>query len=43
MEAMPGGLLGIGTKLDPALTKADRLAGAVAGAPGTLPQINIFV
>ncbi len=38
-EAMPGGLLGIGTKLDPALMKADRLAGAVAGAPGTLPQI----
>jgi len=38
-EAMSGGLLGIGTKLDPALMKADRLAGAVAGAPGTLPQI----
>jgi len=36
-EALPGGLLGVGTKLDPALTKGDRLAGAVAGAPGSLP------
>jgi len=38
-EAMPGGLIGVGTKLDPSLTKADYLAGAVAGAPRTLPPI----
>ena len=30
-EATPGGLLGIATKLDPALTKSDALAGQVAG------------
>ncbi|WP_265109017.1 translation initiation factor IF-2 subunit gamma [Halosolutus halophilus] len=34
----PGGLLGVGTGLDPALTKGDALAGRLAGPPGTLPQ-----
>ncbi|WP_336036129.1 translation initiation factor IF-2 subunit gamma [Halobacterium yunchengense] len=33
----PGGLLGVGTGLDPSLTKGDALAGQVAGPPGTLP------
>jgi translation initiation factor 2 subunit 3 len=38
-EASPGGLLGIGTKLDPALTKSDALAGQVAGHPEALPPV----
>jgi translation initiation factor 2 subunit 3 len=38
-EATPGGLLGVGTGLDPALTKGDALAGQVAGPPGTLPPV----
>ncbi|NYT07326.1 MAG: translation initiation factor IF-2 subunit gamma [Methanomicrobiales archaeon] len=38
-EATPGGLLGIGTKLDPALTKSDALAGQVAGHVGALPPV----
>ncbi|KAF5084005.1 translation initiation factor IF-2 subunit gamma [Methanobacterium aggregans] len=38
-EVGPGGLIGVGTKLDPALTKADSLSGSVAGKPGTLPPI----
>lgn len=38
-EVNPGGLIGVGTKLDPALTKADSLSGSVAGKPGTLPPI----
>ncbi|WP_435551833.1 translation initiation factor IF-2 subunit gamma [Natrinema sp. CGMCC1.2065] len=33
----PGGLLGVGTGLDPSLTKGDALAGRMAGPPGTLP------
>ncbi|ELY45068.1 translation initiation factor IF-2 subunit gamma [Natronorubrum sulfidifaciens] len=33
----PGGLLGVGTGLDPALTKGDALAGRLAGPLGTLP------
>ncbi len=36
-EATPGGLLAIGTTLDPTLTKSDTLTGQVAGKPGTLP------
>lgn len=38
-EATPGGLIGVGTKLDPSYTKADSLAGTVAGEPGTLPPL----
>jgi translation initiation factor 2 subunit 3 len=38
-EAFPGGLIGVGTSLDPALTKADQLVGASAGKPGTLPPV----
>jgi translation initiation factor 2 subunit 3 len=37
-EAGPGGLLGIMTELDPALTKSDYLVGNVVGLPGTLPD-----
>ncbi|HDI74752.1 MAG TPA: translation initiation factor IF-2 subunit gamma, partial [Thermoprotei archaeon] len=40
-EAMPGGLIGVGTLLDPSLTKADALIGSVAGKPGTLPPVWI--
>jgi translation initiation factor 2 subunit 3 len=36
----PGGLLGVGTGLDPSLTKGDALAGQVAGEPGTLPPVH---
>ncbi|WP_248516077.1 translation initiation factor IF-2 subunit gamma [Salinarchaeum laminariae] len=36
-EATPGGLLGVGTGLDPSLTKGDALAGQVAGHEGELP------
>jgi len=38
--ARPGGLLGVGTGLDPAITKGDALAGQVAGPPGTLPPVH---
>lgn len=37
--AKPGGLIGLGTKLDPALTKGDHLIGHLVGGPGTLPEI----
>jgi len=36
-EAHCGGLVGIGTLLDPSLTKADGLIGNLAGRPNTLP------
>ena len=38
-KANPGGLLGVGTNLDPAMTKADNLSGKLAGKPGTLPPV----
>ncbi len=46
----PGGLIAIGTKLDPSLTRSDSFIGSVIGKPDTLPQnsftanveINLF-
>jgi translation initiation factor 2 subunit 3 len=35
----PGGLLGVGTGLDPSLAKGDALGGRLAGPPGTLPPV----
>jgi len=37
--AVPGGLIGVGTKIDPTLTRADRLVGQVLGHTGQLPSI----
>jgi len=36
-EITPGGLAGVGTLLDPIMTKSDALVGQVAGEPGKLP------
>ncbi|GMM34386.1 translation initiation factor eIF2 subunit gamma [Saccharomycopsis crataegensis] len=47
--AVPGGLIGVGTKIDPALCRADRLLGQIVGAKGHLPstyvdiEINYFL
>lgn len=38
-EARPGGLVGVGTLLDPSLTKADALVGGLLGRPDTLPDV----
>jgi translation initiation factor 2 subunit 3 len=37
--AKPGGLIGLGTKLDPSLTKGDALIGHLVGPPGKLPDV----
>ncbi|XP_052087703.1 eukaryotic translation initiation factor 2 subunit 3 isoform X2 [Mytilus californianus] len=37
--AVPGGLIGVGTKIDPMLCRADRMVGHVLGAVGALPDI----
>jgi len=37
----PGGLVAIGTKLDPAMTRSDSFIGSVIGKPGTLPDNSI--
>ncbi|XP_053203682.1 eukaryotic translation initiation factor 2 subunit 3-like [Panonychus citri] len=37
--AVPGGLIGVGTKIDPMLTRGDRMVGQVLGSVETLPDI----
>lgn len=37
-EVKPGGLVAIGTKLDPSMTRSDSLIGSIIGNPGTLPE-----
>jgi translation initiation factor 2 subunit 3 len=39
-EAQPGGLVGVGTLLDPSLTKADGLTGNIVGKPEMLPPTH---
>eukprot|EP00244_Chara_vulgaris_P006520 TRINITY_DN2469_c0_g1_i1.p1 TRINITY_DN2469_c0_g1~~TRINITY_DN2469_c0_g1_i1.p1 ORF type:complete len:466 (-),score=95.61 TRINITY_DN2469_c0_g1_i1:397-1794(-) len=39
--AVPGGLIGVGTTIDPTLTRADRLVGQVLGEVGKLPDVFI--
>ncbi|RLG19800.1 translation initiation factor IF-2 subunit gamma [Candidatus Micrarchaeota archaeon] len=38
-EARPGGLIGIGTLLDPAVTKSDRIVGSLLGRSDELPPL----
>jgi len=42
-EAIAGGLIAIGTGMDPALTKADSLVGQVVGKVGKLPEISTSI
>jgi translation initiation factor 2 subunit 3 len=37
-EAMPGGLIAVGTLIDPSISRNDQLKGQVVGKPGTLPE-----
>eukprot|EP01029_Cantina_marsupialis_P002704 TRINITY_DN125752_c0_g1_i1.p1 TRINITY_DN125752_c0_g1~~TRINITY_DN125752_c0_g1_i1.p1 ORF type:complete len:475 (-),score=161.40 TRINITY_DN125752_c0_g1_i1:115-1539(-) len=37
--AVPGGLIGVGTLMDPTLTRQDRLVGNMLGKPGQLPPV----
>ena len=41
--AVAGGLVGLGTTLDPRFTAANTLAGQVIGTPGTLPDITVRI
>ncbi len=37
----PGGLIAIGTKLDPSMTRSDSFIGSIIGKPGTLPENSL--
>lgn len=39
-EAHSGGLIAVGTNLDPSLTKGDSLTGCAVGTPGSLPKVS---
>lgn len=39
LYAVPGGLIAVGTMMDPALTKGDELVGSIIGYPGQLPDV----
>lgn len=39
LYAIPGGLIAVGTKMDPSLTKSDSLVGNIIGYPGNLPDV----
>lgn len=41
--AVPGGLVGVGTCMDPTLTRADRLVGQVIGHVGSLPDCVVEI
>src|SRR3989338_392438 len=42
-EAVNGGLVGVGTLLDPAMTKGDRLIGSVLGYPEKTPPVKALL
>lgn len=37
--AVPGGLIGVGTSIDPTQTRADKLVGQVLGRPESMPDV----
>ncbi|KAH7820220.1 Translation initiation factor 2 subunit 3 [Monocercomonoides exilis] len=41
--AVPGGLIGVGTEIDPSRSKADHLVGQVLGIPGYLPSTYTLI
>lgn len=43
MFAVPGGLIGVGLKVDPFLTRADRLVGQIIGHPGKMPDVVLEI
>lgn len=43
MYAVPGGLIGVGLKVDPYLTRADRLVGQIIGHPGKMPDVVLEI
>lgn len=39
MYAVPGGLIGVGMKVDPFITRSDSLVGQIIGHPGLMPEV----
>lgn len=43
MYAIPGGLIAVGTKVDPQFTRSDNMVGSIIGHPGNMPQVYIEI
>ena len=43
MYAIPGGLIAVGTKIDPQFTRSDNMVGQIIGYPGKMPQVFIEI
>jgi translation initiation factor 2 subunit 3 len=43
MYAVPGGLIGVGLKIDPFLTRTDRLVGNIIGHRDQMPKVVIEI
>lgn len=43
MYAVPGGLIGVGMKVDPFITRSDRLVGQIVGHPGKMPDVVVEI
>lgn len=43
LYAVPGGLIGVGTNIDPTITRGDRLVGNVIGQEGQLPPVWVEI
>ena len=43
MYAIPGGLIAVGTKVDPQFTRSDNMVGQIIGHPGNMPEVFIEI
>ena len=43
MYAIPGGLIAVGTKVDPQFTRSDNMVGQIIGHPGKMPEVFIEI
>ena len=43
MYAIPGGLIAVGTKVDPQFTRSDNMVGNIIGHPGSMPPVYIEI
>lgn len=43
MYAVPGGLIGVGLKVDPYITRSDRLVGQIIGHKDRMPEVVVEV
>lgn len=43
MYAVPGGLIAVGTRVDPQFTRSDNMVGHIIGRPDAMPQVFITI